>query len=186
MDFFSTSSKVDNIINTVKSRQTLNEVSTALLSYHLGLGNDVSELLISNSSLSNLEDYFSIEVMEEWRGEKSDDKRRKAIDSWKEENITSEGYHRVFESEKSPYGLKSLGKVQIYRIGSSDLMRLTYRWNDAGIAQKTLSLILDVLFSKMKDMNLSMSRDVVAYFEIELENAAGNLSLAEQQMKIFR
>ena len=60
MDFFSTSSKVDNIINTVKSRQTLNEVSTALLSYHLGLGNDVSELLISNSSLSNLDVYFSI------------------------------------------------------------------------------------------------------------------------------
>ena len=186
MDFFSTSSKVDNIINTVKSRQTLNEVSSALLSYHVGLGTEASERIITNSSLSDLEDYFPIELLEEWRSERNESKRRLAINLWKEENITTENYHRVFESENSPYGLKSLGKVYIYRIGSSDLMRLTYRWRDSGIAQKTLSLILEVLFDKMKDMNLAMSRDVVAYFEEELEKASKDLSLAEDQMKIFR
>ena len=186
MDFFSTSSKVDNIINTVKSRQTLNEVSSALLSYHVGLGTEASERIITNSSLSDLEDYFPIELLEEWRSERNESKRRLAINLWKEENITTENYHRVFESEKSPYGLKSLGKVYIYRIGSSDLMRLTYRWRDSGIAQKTLSLILEVLFDKMKDMNLAMSRDVVAYFEEELEKASKDLSVAEDQMKIFR
>jgi uncharacterized protein involved in exopolysaccharide biosynthesis len=186
MDFFSTSSKVDNIINTVKSRQTLNEVSSALLSYHVGLGTEPSERIITNSSLSDLEDYFPIELLEEWRSERNESKRRLAINLWKKENITTENYHRVFESENSPYGLKSLGKVYIYRIGSSDLMRLTYRWRDSGIAQKTLSLILEVLFDKMKDMNLAMSRDVVAYFEEELEKASQDLSLAEDQMKIFR
>ena len=186
MDFFSTSSKVDNIINTVKSRQTLNEVSSALLSYHVGLDTEATERIITNSSLSDLEDYFPIELLEEWRSERNESKRRLAINLWKEENITTENYHRVFESENSPYGLKSLGKVYIYRIGSSDLMRLTYRWRDSGIAQKTLSLILEVLFDKMKDMNLAMSRDVVAYFEEELEKASQDLSLAEDQMKIFR
>jgi len=125
MDFFSTSSKVDNIINTVKSRQTLNEVSSALLSYHVGLGTEPSERIITNSSLSDLEDYFPIELLEEWRSERNESKRRLAINLWKKENITTENYHRVFESENSPYGLKSLGKVYIYRIGSSDLMRLT-------------------------------------------------------------
>ena len=186
MDFFSTSSKVDNIINTVKSRQTLNEVSSALLSYHVGLGTEATERIITNSSLSDLEDYFPIELLEEWRSERNESKRRLAINLWKEENITTENYHRVFESENSPYGLKSLGKVYIYRIGSSDLMRLTYRWRDSGIAQKTLSLILEVLFDKMKDMNLAMSRDVVSYFEEELEKASKDLSVAEDQMKIFR
>ena len=186
MDFFSTSSKVDNIINTVKSRQTLNEVSSALLSYHVGLGTEPSERIITNSSLSDLEDYFPIELLEEWRSERNESKRRLAINLWKKENITTENYHRVFESENSPYGLKSLGKVYIYRIGSSDLMRLTYRWRDSGIAQKTLSLILEVLFDKMKDMNLAMSRDVVSYFEEELEKASKDLSIAEDQMKIFR
>ena len=186
MDFFSTSSKVDNIINTVKSRQTLNEVSSALLSYHVGLDTEATERIITNSSLSDLEDYFPIELLEEWRSERNESKRRLAINLWKEENITTENYHRVFDSENSPYGLKSLGKVYIYRIGSSDLMRLTYRWRDSGIAQKTLSLILEVLFDKMNDMNLAMSRDVVAYFEEELEKASKDLSVAEDQMKIFR
>lgn len=186
MDFFSTSSKVDNIINTVKSRQTLNEVSSALLSYHLGLDTQASERIITISSLSHLEDYFPYELLEEWRSERNESKRRLAINLWKEENITTENYHRVFESENSPYGLKSLGKVQIYRIGSSDLMRLTYRWRDSGIAQKTLSLILEVLFDKMKDMNLAMSRDVVAYFEKELEKASQDLAFAEDEMRIFR
>ena len=150
------------------------------------MGTEATERIITNSSLSDLEDYFPIELLEEWRSERNESKRRLAINLWKEENITTENYHRVFESENSPYGLKSLGKVYIYRIGSSDLMRLTYRWRDSGIAQKTLSLILEVLFDKMKDMNLAMSRDVVAYFEEELEKASKDLSVAEDQMKIFR
>ena len=163
----------------------MNDLNSALLSYHLGLGTEASERIITKSSLSDLEDYFSYELLEEWRSERNESKRRLAINLWKEENITTENYHRVFESENSPYGLKSLGKVQIYRIGSSDLMRLTYRWRDAGIAQKTLSLILEVLFDKMKDMNLAMSRDVVAYFEEELEKASTELAVAEDQMRIF-
>ena len=64
-------------------------------------------------------------------------------------------------------------------------MRLTYRWRDAGIAQKTLSLILEVLFDKMKDMNLAMSRDVVTYFE-ELEKASTELAVAEDEMEFSR
>ena len=75
MDFFSTSSKVDNIINTVKSRQTLNEVSSALLSYHLGLDTQASERIITKSSLSDLEDYFPYELLEEWRSERNESKR---------------------------------------------------------------------------------------------------------------
>ena len=152
----------------------------------MGLDTEATERIITNSSLSDLEDYFPIELLEEWRSERNESKRRLAINLWKKENITTENYHRVFESENSPYGLKSLGKVYIYRIGSSDLMRLTYRWRDSGIAQKTLSLILEVLFDKMKDMNLAMSRDVVSYFEEELEKASKDLSIAEDQMKIFR
>ena len=46
--------------------------------------------------------------------------------------------------------------------------------------------MLDILASKMKDINLNMSRDVVAYFEAELEKAAASLEMAENEMKIFR
>ncbi len=38
----------------------------------------------------------------------------------------------------------------------------------------------------MKDMNLAMSRDVVAYFEKELEKASQDLAFAEDEMRIFR
>ena len=186
LDFLTMNAKVDNIINTIKSRQTLDEVSTALLSYHLSLGSDPVERIISEKSMANLRDYFPEETLLKWRAEKNEMKRRAAIDLWKQENITSQEYFDVFLSETSPYGLQTLAKIGVYRIGSSDLLKLTYRWQDPGIAQKTLSLMLDILISKMKDINLNMSRDVVAYFEAELEKAAASLELAENDMKIFR
>lgn len=186
LDFLSMNAKVDNIINTIKSRQTLDEVSTALLAYHLSLGTDPSERIISAKSMEHLRDLFPEETLAKWRAEKDEVKRRAAITLWKQENITSQTYYDAFLSENSPYGLKTLAKVGVYRIGSSDLLKLTYRWQDAGIAQKTLSLMLDILISKMKDINLNMSRDVVAYFEAELEKAAAALEGAEDEMKIFR
>lgn len=186
LDFLTMNAKVDNIINTIKSRQTLDEVSTALLSYHLSLGVDPSERIITEKSMSRLKEFFPEELLLKWRAEKNELKRRASIDLWKQENITSQRYYDVFLSETSPYGLKTLGKVGVYRIGSSDLLRLTYRWQDPGIAQKTLSLMMEILISKMKDINLNMSKDVVAYFEAELEKAAGELESAENEMKIFR
>lgn len=186
LDFLTMNAKVDNIINTIKSRQTLDEVSTALLSYHLSLGTDPVERIITEKSMEKIRDYFPEELLLKWRSETNETKRRASIDLWKQENITSQEYYDVFLSETSPYGLKTLAKVGVYRIGSSDLLKLTYRWQDPGVAQKTLSLMLDLLINKMKDINLNMSRDVVAYFEAELEKADASLELAENDMKIFR
>ena len=56
LDFLTMNAKVDNIINTIKSRQTLDEVSTALLSYHLSLGTHHGQII--SKRYSRLGDYF--------------------------------------------------------------------------------------------------------------------------------
>ena len=113
LDFLTMNAKVDNIINTIKSRKTLDEVSTALLSYHLSLGTDPVERIISEKSMANLRDYFPEETLLKWRAEKDEIKRRAAIDLWKQENITSQEYFDVFLSETSHYGLRTLAKVGV-------------------------------------------------------------------------
>lgn len=185
LDFLAVNAKVDNIINTLKSRQTLENVGVRLLSYHIGLGPDPDSRLIRSESIRDLRELFPEELLAKWAS-LSENERISSINEWKQINVTTDDYHRVFVSENSPYGLKTLSKTTAIRIGGSDLIKLTYRWRDPGIAQKTLKLMVEVLIENMKGINLQQSRDVVAYFERELEKAADSLELAEELMNTFR
>ena len=185
MDFLAVSAKVDNIINTLKSRHTMEEVSVKLLSYHIGLGSDPDERLIKQESIRALKEMFPEETLAKWAS-LSEEERISSINEWKQVNVTSDDYFRIFVSENSPYGLKTLSKVTAFRIGGSDLIKLTYRWRDPGVAQKSLKLMVEILIANMKGINLQQSRDVVAYFERELAKAADSLEFAEEIMKTFR
>lgn len=185
MDFLAVSAKVDNIINTLKSRHTMEQVSVQLLSYHIGLGADPEERLIRQESVRDLREMFPEETLAKWAS-LPEDERISSINEWKQVNVTTDNYYNVFISENSPYGLKTLSKVTAFRIGGSDLIKLTYRWRDPGVAQKTLKLMVEILISNMKGINLQQSRDVVAYFERELGKAADSLEFAEEIMKTFR
>jgi len=185
MDFLAVSAKVDNIINTLKSRHTMEQVSVQLLSYHIGLGADPEERLIRQESIRDLREMFPEETLAKWAS-LPEDERISSINEWKQVNVTTDKYYNVFVSENSPYGLKTLSKVTAFRIGGSDLIKLTYRWRDPGVAQKTLKLMVEILISNMKGINLQQSRDVVAYFERELGKAADSLEFAEEIMKTFR
>ena len=185
MDFLAVSAKVDNIINTLKSRHTMEEVSVKLLSYHIGLGNDPDERLIKQSSIRQLKEFFPEETLVKWYS-LPEQERISAINEWKQINVTTDTYYDAFVSENSPYGLKTLSKVTAFRVGGSDLIKLTYRWRDPGVAQKSLKLMVDILIANMKGINLQQSRDVVAYFERELGRAADSLEFAEELMKTFR
>jgi succinoglycan biosynthesis transport protein ExoP len=185
MDFLAVSAKVDNIINTLKSRHTMEEVSVKLLSYHIGLGSDPDERLIKQESIRALKEMFPEETLAKWAS-LSEEERISSINEWKQVNVTSDDYFRIFVSENSPYGLKTLSKVTAFRIGGSDLIKLTYRWRDPGVAQKSLKLMVETLIANMKGINLQQSRDVVAYFERELAKAADSLEFVEEIMKTFR
>ncbi len=185
MDFLAVSAKVDNIINTLKSRHTMEQVSVQLLSYHIGLGADPEERLIRQESIRDLREMFPEETLAKWAS-LPEDERISSINEWKQVHVTTDNYYNVFVSENSPYGLKTLSKVTAFRIGGSDLIKLTYRWRDPGVAQKTLKLMVEILISNMKGINLQQSRDVVAYFERELGKAADSLEFAEEIMKTFR
>src|SRR6056300_1697977 len=66
MDFLAVSAKVDNIINTLKSRHTMEQVSVQLLSYHIGLGADPEERLIRQESIRDLREMFPEEILAKW------------------------------------------------------------------------------------------------------------------------
>jgi len=185
LDFLAVSAKVDNIINTLKSRHTMEQVSVQLLSYHIGLGADPEERLIRQESIRDLREMFPEETLAKWAS-LPEEERISSINEWKQVHVTTDNYYNVFVSENSPYGLKTLSKVTAFRIGGSDLIKLTYRWRDPGVAQKTLKLMVEILISNMKGINLQQSRDVVAYFERELGKAADSLEFAEEIMKTFR
>ncbi len=83
------------------------------------------------------------------------------------------------------YSIKAISSVKVQRIGSGDLIELTYTTDDPGICMQTLKLITEVGMKNYMKIKESRSDSVVKYFERKASEASERLLLAENQMQAF-
>lgn len=83
------------------------------------------------------------------------------------------------------YSIKAISTVNVKRIGSSDLVKLSYETNDPGICQQTLAFITEVCIKNYKLIKENRSDAIVKYFEHQLKQAAGRLKIGEDKLLRF-
>ncbi|HMM10871.1 MAG TPA: LysM peptidoglycan-binding domain-containing protein [Bacteroidales bacterium] len=83
------------------------------------------------------------------------------------------------------YSIRSLKKLQIYRISNSDLVRLVYTSDDPGICQQTLKIIAHVFVKNYKLLKESQTDMVVDYFRRQVDSADMILKLTEDKLLTF-
>lgn len=83
------------------------------------------------------------------------------------------------------YSIKVLSTIGIYRIQSSDLVKLTYTNPDPGICQHTLIFLTKVFIANYKLLKQNQTDAVIQYFKRQLENAARKLKKAEYDLLVF-
>jgi polysaccharide biosynthesis transport protein len=83
------------------------------------------------------------------------------------------------------YSIKAISSIKAMRIGTSDLMKLTYEVNDPGICQQTLAIYNEVCTKNYKGIRENRSDDVVKYFENQLQSANSQLKSAEDKLLGF-
>ncbi len=94
--------------------------------------------------------------------------------------------YRLWNSEDDRfYSIKVLSTVGIYRVQSSDLVRLTYTSPDPGICQQTLVFMTKVFIHNYKLLKQNQTDAVIQYFRRQLEDAARRLQKAENDLLIF-
>lgn len=185
VDFFSTNNAFDNLMNIIKSRQTLEETGERLLALHLVYGKEDPRLLTAES-FAQLDQWLPPSDRKELTVEDNVEATFERIRRFKLENSTSQQIKDIFYNERSPYSYKSIQSINPYRIGNSDLIKIGYKWSDAGICQKTLEILNDVFTRRMAEIKLGQSNDVVLYFRRQVDEAMKRLQTAEERLKNFR
>ncbi|MBK7173942.1 MAG: LysM peptidoglycan-binding domain-containing protein [Bacteroidales bacterium] len=83
------------------------------------------------------------------------------------------------------YSIKAISKITPLRIGSSDLVKVKYQADDPGICQQTLYFLTDACIRNYKLLKENRSDAVVKYFEYQVKQALGRLSMAEDKLLKF-
>jgi uncharacterized protein involved in exopolysaccharide biosynthesis len=83
------------------------------------------------------------------------------------------------------YSIRSISSINVYRIGSSDLVQLKFESDDPGICQQTLKLMIDMCIGNYLIIKENQSDLVVRYFEQQLQLASERLKSAEEKLLEF-
>ncbi len=185
LDFFATSNAYDNLINVIKSRQTLEEVGERLLIQHMLL-ESADPRYISQENYGHFRFKISDSLEDVLLDPDSLEQTLQNIKDYKKKYYNSFKVRLTFEDPGSPYSYKAIQNIQVYRIQNSDLVKITYNWSDPGICQNTLKILNEVFTEKLSSIKQGQSSDVVEYFKEQVDLATERLTRVEQKLKDFR
>lgn len=185
-DWMRTNNQFDNLINVIKSEQTLGEVGVRLLASHMMLDSPKKKVIGEEAWA-----YYKELVTDEFRDSilvaDSEERTVENINEFREKNYDSYMVSQLFGSDVSPYSTSGISKgLRIGRIANSDLVEMIYTWTDAGICQNTLEILNDVFKQKLLTIRIGQTNDVVDYFMDKVEAARLDLVKEEDSLRDFR
>ena len=184
LDYFAVTNAFDNLITTVKSKNTIEEVSIKLLAQHLLLEQPDPSIL-------------GQEGFEKLRGLVSEEDRSQMIITGNfaatVDKITkiknSSGDNIVLQllnTPKSYYSIETiLSNLTAERKSSSDFIDISYKAGDPGVCVNTVKFLSESFITKYKYLKGAETINVVKWFEARLRESAGELNNSENKLKDF-
>ncbi|AUD05742.1 GumC family protein [Spirosoma pollinicola] len=170
----------DNLITTIKSRETLTEVSLHLLAYHLSL-RKASPDKLSKKSFDDLQKLRNTELKGVSVGynELATLKKLERLAGAQDGNAIK----KLLYQSNSPYSVESiLGRITVSRKNSSDMLELSCKADDPAICQQTLVFLIDTFQKRYQAIRASENGTVVKYFENQAQTIQQHLKSAEDQL----
>lgn len=180
-DWQAVNNTFDNLVNLTRSRGTLESVSTKLLAQHLIYGNiDKDNAYITARNYKNLINIVPEDILN-------------LIDTTSfEKTVNLLNEYRISDNHNfiqgllngvSPfYSMEALSQIIVRRVGNSDLIEISYRSGDPGIALNTVKLISDELKFSYNKLRYKTVDDIVKYYEEELKKLQIRLKNLENEL----
>lgn len=185
LDYFATSNAYDNLINVIRSRQTLELTGEKLLTQHLML-DTIEPKFIGVEAWKNFRYMIPKPLQDSLRVKGDSVATLENLQNYKRNHYSSKRIKLLFYDAASPYSHQAINGVVVERIGNSDLIRLRYNWSDPGIAQNTLLILNDVFTDRLASIKRVQGDDVVEYFRKQLAASEEKLADRELVLKDFR
>jgi uncharacterized protein involved in exopolysaccharide biosynthesis len=183
LDFKATNIEYDNLINLIKSKTTVEEVSLKLFTQHLLLDKADPKFI----SAEKYQKLMAI-VPEEVKALVVQGDMQKTYDNFLSyKQSSADNFINELLNLKHPdYSYEELVKrISIKRILSSDFIDIEFQSEDAAICQHTLTLLTDTFIRLNAEIKADQSDVVVHYFEGQLNRTSERLTIAEKELLNF-
>lgn len=171
----------DNLINIAKSRGTLEKVSLRLLASSLTHGEEWKDnQYIQSKHYRQLLQMTPKEVMN--LVDRKDEKKTWAnLTTYRKDNQNNFIYS-IFNRPVAFYSFSALDRVDLKRIGNSDILDISYTAADPGLTQQTVAFLIEELISAYEILRFKSTNDVIAYFENQVRLAKIKLNEEEDDL----
>jgi len=183
LNFRATNIAFDNLLNLIKSKNTMETVGLRLFTQHMML-DSADRRYIGPEKYRILMESVPQEVKElVVPGEPEVTYTR--FDSYRRRD-NQNFVHRLLSLNHPDYSYnKILEKISVRRISSSDFLDIGYTSEDPGICQNTLQILINTFIAENAEVKANQSDAVVAYFERQLTETSERLNQAEQELLQF-
>jgi uncharacterized protein involved in exopolysaccharide biosynthesis len=184
LDHNAVNNAFDNLLTTLKARETIEEVGIRLLVSHIRLERP-EERIISGKNYRRIKDIMPDSIESKVRSAASFEDAVGVLyvylNSPKRNTIKD-----LINSSSEVYGVERIsGQVTAKRKDLSDMLEVSYISTDPGICQQTLQLLSEVFVRRYKEIKKGEINNVVTYFEGQTKKSFDKLKTAEEALKDF-
>lgn len=175
---------MDNLLNILVSKATLNKVALRLFAQHMMYGNpnEDNKYMTANSFR-----YLYAAVPQDVKDlidKSSEANTLKNLYEYQDRSYDNYVYG-LFNWTHPFYSYEVLKTIMVKKVGSSDMIDISYQSSDPGIAYNTLLILTEEFANQYADLRYGETDSVIKYFEEELARARQALKLSEDSLTFY-
>lgn len=184
LDMSHVDNSMDNLINIIKSKATLERVSLRLYAEHMMYGDKTKDN--NNITRKNfIEIYNKTPIaVKNLIDKKSEDNTLRRLNEYQKASPKNFVYG-LFNWNHPHYCYQALNSIQIKRLDNSDMMEVSFESDDPGIAYNTIRILNEEFVKEYQNLRFGETDSVIKYFQSELLRIGGLLRHNEDSLTNF-
>lgn len=185
LDMDHVNNSMDNLINIIKSKATLERVSLKLYAEHMMYGDKTKD----NNTITQ-KNFIEIynrtpNAVKKLIDKKSEENTLRKLNEYQKASPTNFVYG-LFNWNHPHYCYIALNNnIQVKRLDNSDMMEVTFESDDPGIAYNTIKILNEEFVKEYQNLRFGETDSVIKYFQYELLRVGGLLSHNEDSLTDF-
>lgn len=161
------STLMDNLTNIIKSKTTLEKVSLSLYAENMIYGDSTKDNnTITKNNFNEIYNRTPFEVRK-LIDKKSKSNTLNALEKYKKASPTNFVYG-LFNWNHHHYCYDALNRIDVKRLGNSDMLEISYESDDPGIAYNTIKFLNNEFINEYQALRFGETDSVINYFQSEL------------------
>ena len=182
VDYFASKTAYNNLLSILNSKAVMEETALRLLASHLILEKP-APLVISEKSFTELREIIPPEIKSLVVNNNIEKTYQNLHNNLNQDHENF--LYSLLNFDHPHYSYKALSGIQSLQLSGSDIIVLSFKSNDPGIAFNTLKILINVFLNKYGLLKKNQTGAVVEYFERQLRKASAALNSSEDRLLEF-